>query len=113
MSSPALGTPNGLGHFWDELGRFYISVYGNGGNGYVRRFDADGNDLGVFIDSSILQGPTDLLRLANNDVLVQDWTTGLVQRFDASGQYLGVFASGLTNPEGHAFPPDGTLLMGD
>lgn len=109
----SVGTPNGLGHFWDDQGRFYISVYGNGANGFVRRFDADGSDLGVFIDSSILQGPTDLVRLANGDVLVQDWTTGMVQHFDADGQYVGVFVSGLTNPEGHDFLPNGTMLMGD
>lgn len=109
----SIGTPNGLGHFWDDQGRFYISVYGNGASGYVRRFEADGNDLGVFIDSSILQGPTGLLRLANGHVLVQDWTTGTVQHFDENGIHVGVFVSGLTNPEGIALLPTGEMLMGD
>lgn len=109
----SVGTPNGLDHFWDELGRFYISVYGNGSNGYVRRFDADGNDLGIFISTTFLDGPTDLLPQANGDVLVQDWPTGTVKRFDPTGQYVGPFVTGLTNPEGHDFLPSGTILMGD
>lgn len=109
----SIGTPNGLGHFWDDEGRFYISVYGNGANGYVRRFGADGNDLGVFINTDILQGPTNLLRLANGEILVQDWTIGAVQRFSADGQFVSTFVSGLSNPEGLAFLPDGSMLMGD
>lgn len=110
----SIDTPNGLGHFWDAQGRFYLSVYGNGGNGTVQRFAADGTFIDVFINSAILQGPTDIWQEANGDVLVQDWTTGQVLRFDSTGSYLGVYISGLTNPEGHAFlPPDGDLLMGD
>ena len=109
----SIGTPNGLGHFWDDQGRFYISVYGNGANGTVQRFAADGTFLDIFIDSSILQGPTGLLRLANGGVLVQDWTTGTVQRFDENGAHVGAFISGLTNPEGIAFLPTGEMLMGD
>lgn len=109
----SIATPNGLGHFWDTDGRFYISVFGNGVNGTVRRFDADGNDLGVFINSAILQGPTDIWQDVNGDVLVQDWTVGNVLRYDSDGQYLSVYLSGMTNPEGIAFLPNGDLLMGD
>ncbi|MBK6342822.1 MAG: hypothetical protein IPF41_09585 [Flavobacteriales bacterium] len=107
------GVANGLGHFWDSIGRFYISVYGNGGTGTVQRFAADGALLDIFIDSSILQGPTDLWQDDNGDVLVQDWTTGAVLRFDSTGAFLSTYISGLSNPEGHAFLPNGDLLMGD
>ncbi|MBK9538700.1 MAG: NHL repeat-containing protein [Flavobacteriales bacterium] len=109
----SIGTPNGLGHFWDAQGDFYISVFGNGANGTVRRFAADGSDLGVFIDSGVLQGPTDIWQGANGDVLVQDWTAGTVLRYDANGQFLSTFISGLTSPEGIAFLPNGDMLMGD
>lgn len=110
----SIDTPNGLGHFWDAQGRFYLSVYGNGGNGTVQRFADDGSFIDVFINSAILQGPTDIWQEANGDVLVQDWTVGNVLRFDSTGNYLGVHISGLINPEGHAFlPPNGDLLMGD
>ncbi len=109
-----IDTPNGLGHFWDAQGRFYLSVYGNGATGTVQRFAADGTFLDVFINSVILQGPTDIWQEASGDVLVQDWTVGNVLRYDSTGSYLGVYISGLTNPEGHAFlPPNGDLLMGD
>lgn len=110
----SIDTPNGLGHFWDAQGRFYLSVYGNGATGTVQRFAADGTFLDVFINSSILQGPTDLWQEANGDVLVLDWTMGNVQRYDSTGSYLGVYIGGLTNPEGHSFlPPGGDLLIGD
>lgn len=110
----SIDTPNGLGHFWDAQGRFYLSVYGNGATGTVQRFAADGTFLDEFINSAILQGPTDIWQEANGDVLVQDWTVGNVLRYDSTGAYLGVYISGLTNPEGHAFlPPNGDLLMGD
>lgn len=109
-----VGTPNGLGHVWDNDGNFYISVYGNGGNGYIRKFDSSGNDLGVFISSMPLQGPTDIWWAANGDMIVEDWTSGKVWRYDSSGAYLGWFISvGLVNPEGIAFTPDGKMLIGD
>jgi hypothetical protein len=108
-----VGAPLGLGHFWDDQGRFYISLYDNGANGTVHRFAADGSNLGVFIDSSILQGPTDLWQDTNGDVLVQDWTSGTVLRYDANGQFISTYISGLSNPEGHAWLPNGNLLMGD
>ncbi|MCB0765217.1 MAG: NHL repeat-containing protein [Flavobacteriales bacterium] len=109
----SVDAPNGLGHFWDAEGRFYISLFADGGAGTVHRFAADGSDLGVFIDSSILQGPTGLWQDANGDIYVQDWTVGRVLRYDQDGQFLGNWITGLTNPEGMAELPNGDLLMGD
>lgn len=110
----SVGTPNGLEHVWDAEGNFYISVYGNGGNGFIQKFDSLGNDLGVFIANIPLQGPTDIWWAANGDMLVADWTSGKVWRYDSNGTYLGWFISvGLVNPEGVAFTPDGKLLIGD
>ncbi len=109
----SIGAPNGLGHTWDADTNFYISLYGNGGNGEVHKFDPQGNDLGTFINTTILQGPTNIWWDTNGDMLVEDWTVGKVLRYDASGQYLGEFVTGMTNPEGIAFLPDGTFLIGD
>lgn len=106
-------TPNGLGHLWDAGKNFYISVYGNGASGTVQKFDSLGASLGTFINSSILQGPTDIWFDDNGDMLVEDWTAGKVLRFNANGQYLGIFVTGLTNPEGIAFLPNGNMLIGD
>ncbi|MCB0571787.1 MAG: T9SS type A sorting domain-containing protein [Phaeodactylibacter sp.] len=106
-------TPNGLGHVWDSDKNFYISVYGNGGNGTVQKFDSAGHSLGTFINTSILQGPTDIWFDNNGDMLVEDWTVGRVLRYSSNGQYVGVFVNGLSNPEGIAFLPNGNLLIGD
>lgn len=70
--------PNGLGHLWDANKNFYISIYGNGANGTIQKFDSLGNSLGTFINSSILQGPTDIWFDTNGDMLVEDWTVGRV-----------------------------------
>lgn len=109
----SIGAPEGLGHVWDKNKNFYISIYGMGGNGTVHRFDSAGNDMGVFINSTILQGPTNIWWDTNGDLLVEDWTTGKVQRFDSSGQFKSTFVTGMTNPEGIAFLPDGNMLIGD
>ncbi|HMQ47304.1 MAG TPA: T9SS type A sorting domain-containing protein [Saprospiraceae bacterium] len=106
-------TPNGLGHVWDADKNFYISVYGNGGNGTVQKFDSLGHSLGTFINSTILQGPTNIWFDHNGDMLVEDWTVGRVLRYNSDGQYIGVFVDGLSNPEGIAFLPNGQLLIGD
>lgn len=106
-------TPNGLGHVWDSDKNFYISVYGNGGNGTVQKFDSAGHSLGTFINTSILQGPTNIWFDHNGDMLVEDWTVGKVLRYNFNGQYIGEFITGLANPEGIAFLPDGNLLIGD
>lgn len=106
-------TPNGLGHVWDSSKNFYISVYGNGGNGTVQKFDSLGNSLGTFINTSILQGPTNIWFDDHGDMLVEDWTVGKVLRYDSTGQYINAFITGLGNPEGIAFLPNGNLLIGD
>jgi WD40 repeat protein len=106
-------TPNGLGHLWDADKNFYISIYGNGANGTVQKFDSLGNSLGTFINSNILQGPTNIWFDDNGDMLVEDWSVGKVLRYNSTGQYQGVFIDGLSNPEGIAFLPNGNLLIGD
>ncbi|MCB0705151.1 MAG: NHL repeat-containing protein [Saprospiraceae bacterium] len=107
------GVSNGLSHLWDADGNFYISAYGNGGNGTIQKFDPDGNSLGTFINSTYLQGPTGIWVDSAGDMLVEDWTVGKVLRYNSQGIYQGVFLTGMTNPEGIAFTPDGHMLIGD
>ena len=109
----SVGAPNGMGHLWDEEGNFYVALFGSNGNGTVHKFDSAGNDLGTFINSTVLQGPTDIWWHGDGDMLVQDWSVGVVRRYDSTGAYLGTFAVGLTNPEGIDSLPNGDLLMGD
>lgn len=106
------GAPKGLGHVWDSQGNFYISLYGNGGDGTIHKYDPQGNDLGTFINSNIIQGPTNIW-WDGSDLLVTDWTVGKVLRFDSAGQYVNTFITGMTNPEGVAFLPNGNILIGD
>ena len=92
----SVGIPQSIGLDWDNDGNLYVSTYGQGTNGYVQKFDTLGNDLGIFIDSVILQGPTNIVR-----------------RFDSDGNYINDFITGMVNPEGIAFLPNGDMLLGD
>ncbi len=109
----SVGAPNGLGHVWDGDKNFYIALYGNGGTGTVHKFDSLGNNLGTFISSFLLQGPTSIWWDSNGDMLVEDFTVGKVLRYNSQGQYQGEFITGMTNPEGIAFLPNGDFLIGD
>jgi WD40 repeat protein len=110
----SIGAPKGLGHTWDANKNFYISLFGaTGGAGTVHKFDSSGNDSGIFINSVVLDGPTNIWFGANGDMLVEDWNAGKILRFDSTGQYVNVFVSGLTNPEGIAFLPNGNMLVCD
>ncbi len=109
----AVGVPNGLGHIWDANGDFYIAQYGNGGNGIIHRFGPDGTDKGTFINSAILQGPTNIWWGPGGDLYITDWTVGNVLRYSPAGLYKGVWATGMVNPEGVATLPNGDVLIGD
>ncbi len=109
----SIGIPQSIGIDWDEAGNLYVSSFGQGPNGFVQKFDTSGNDMGVFIDSSILQGPTNIWFDDNQDLLVEDWTLGIVRRFSSTGQFLNNFITGMTNPEGVAFLPNGNILICD
>lgn len=109
----SIGAPKGLGHLWDENKSFYIALFGTGGSGTIHKFDSLGNDMGTFINSTILQGPTSIWRNDIGEWFVEDWLTGKVLRYNQFGDYINEFTSGMTNPEGIAFLPDGKMLIGD
>ncbi len=109
----AVGVPNGLGHIWDADGDFYIAQYGNGGNGIIHRFGPDGQDKGTFINSAIIQGPTNIWWGPGGDLFITDWTVGNAVRYSSNGVYKGVWAAGMVNPEGVAMLPNGDVLIGD
>ena len=109
----SIGAPKGLGHLWDENKNFYVALFGTGGSGTVHKFDSLGNDMGTFINSSVLNGPTSIWRNVLGEWLVEDWLAGKVLRYSAAGDYIDEFTTGMTNPEGIAFLPDGKMLIGD
>jgi len=100
-----------IGLDWDAAGNLYVSSFNGGANGFVRKFDPSGNDLGLFIESG-LQGPTNIWFDAEGNLIVNDWQGGSVKKFDPSGKLVGPFISGVSQPEGVDFLPDGNILIG-
>jgi len=105
----SVGVSQSIGLDWDDNGNLYVSSY-NGD--LVRKFDEDGDDMGVFINSN-LAGPTNIWFDSNGDLLVADYDGNAVKRFDSDGKYQGNFISGLSNCEGVAFFPNGNILIGN
>ncbi|MBV1924683.1 MAG: T9SS type A sorting domain-containing protein [Flavobacteriaceae bacterium] len=106
--------PTGLGHVWDESGNFYLAIFGvNTGIGNIRKYNTEGNYTGLHIDSTILENPTYIWWGDNNEMFVQDFTAGKVLRYDANGDYLEDFITGLNQPEGYTFLPNGNLLISE
>jgi sugar lactone lactonase YvrE len=95
-----------IGFDWDANGNLYVSSYGGK---YIRKFDASGNDMGVFIDS--LQGPTNIW-FKNGDLFVNDYNAGQVKQFDSSGNFLATFISNISQCEGVNFMSNGNILIG-
>lgn len=104
-----VGVIQSIGVDWDDSGNLYVSSFAGGS---VRKFDASGNDMGLFIDTN-LSGPTNL-EIKDGIMYVLDWNAGKCVRFNAdTGAFMDDFITTLTNPEGIAFLPNGNLLIGD
>lgn len=112
FTSTSLDNP--MDHAWDAGGNLYVATWSvDGFGGEVRKFDPSGTFLGVFIDSSLLEGPVNLW-FEGSELRVVDWTTGSVERFDATtGAWLGTWISGLQNAEGYTWGPDGLFYVCD
>lgn len=100
-----------IGIAWDKLNNMYVSSFNSGSSGFIKKFDALGADLGVFINTNI-QGPTDIWFDSEGNMLVNDWSGNKVEKFNASGNYIGTFISNIGAPEGVDFMDDGTILIG-
>jgi sugar lactone lactonase YvrE len=105
----SVGVPQSIGIDWDSSGNLYVSSY-NGKN--VRKFDQNGNDLGLFVNSNLL-GPTNIWFDDNGDLLVSDYNGTAVKRFDSDGNYLDDFITGIHFSEGVDFFPNGNILIGN
>ncbi|NNF03497.1 MAG: T9SS type A sorting domain-containing protein [Rhodothermales bacterium] len=99
---------------WDDEGRLYVSHWGDGSNGFVRRFDAEGNIESTVIGSLVLQGPVNIWFNDDGTLNVVDWSRGRVDAFDiTTGQAVRTRASGMQRAEGWTFGPDGMLYVCD
>lgn len=98
-----------IGIAWDSNQNLYVSSFNNGSNGYVKKFDQNGLDLGFFINSSLV-GPTDIWFDLSGNMLVNDWSGNSVKKFNSGGQFLSNFITGLSQPEGVAFINNNILI---
>ena len=113
----SVNVPEGCGMAFDSNGNLYVTTWSNGQNngaaGFVRKFDSEGNDLGIIVNSAILQGPVGIWIDENEDLFVVDWTLGRVIRFNSDGEFISNFISGMTRTEGNAMGPDGKYYLCD
>lgn len=107
----SVGVSQSIGMDWDAQGNLYVSSFNDGNNGFVRKYDSEGNDLGIFANNT-LRGPTNIW-FNGTRLFVNDWSAGAVKEFDADGAYVGDFITGLQLPEGVANDADGALLIGN
>jgi hypothetical protein len=107
--------PRGLGVFFDAADNFYVALWSPTGDGVVQQYDSSCGYITDIIDSVELEAPTYTWQDpgGNGDILVQDWTLGKILRYNSSGTYLGDDITGLTNPEGFAYLPNGNLLISE
>jgi hypothetical protein len=105
----SVAVTNSIGMDWDSQGNLYVASFDAR---HVRKFDSDGNDLGLFVTSS-LQGPTNIWFERNGDLLVMDWSGRAIRRFNSSGVFQSNFVQGLSEPEGIEFLSNGDILVGN
>lgn len=107
----------GCGMEWDSEGSLYVTTWSDGQNngtaGFVRKFAPDGSDLGIIINSTILQGPVGLWIDESDVLFVIDWTLGRVSKFNTDGIFLEHFITGMIRTEGDAIGPDGKYYLCD
>lgn len=110
----SIGVPTGNGQAWDQEGNLYVSRFGNGANGNVYKFDSLGNFQEIFINSDILQGPTNLWFGDPNHLWVADWSVGEVLRFNIeTGDYVDKVITGMQTVEGFVYDAAGFLYLCD
>lgn len=107
----SVGVSQSIGIDWDAQGNLYVSSFNDGSNGFVRKYDPEGNDLGIFA-SNTLRGPTNIW-FSGSRLFINDWSAGMVKEFDGDGAYMSDFITGLQLPEGIAQDIDGTILIGN
>jgi streptogramin lyase len=104
-----VGVSQSIGIAWDSEGRLYVASF-NGA--FVRRFDTEGNDLGLFVSTN-LQGPTNIWFDDNGDLMVMDWSGLAIRRFNENGFFQQNVVLGLSEPEGVEFLDNGDILVGN
>lgn len=105
----SVGVPQSIGLDWDSNGNLFVSSY-SGDN--VRKFDPNGNDLGLIVASN-LAGPTNIWIDENNNLFVLDYDGTAVKKFNSNGAFQNNFITGLSQCEGVDFFSNGNILIGN
>lgn len=108
------GVFQSIGLAWDMNENLYVASYGQGTNGMVTYFDNAGMEIGPFIDSSVLQGTTNIWFEPNGtgNLLALDFNANRMSRFDPNGNFIDHPITGIVNPEGYMYLPNsGNLLI--
>lgn len=105
--------PAPLGHAWDTSGNLYVACFSSKD---IRKFDRDGQLLGVVSPPGDLKGPSNLWFDGSGNLFVADWEEGRIKRFRPDGAgfvFDSLFAEGFARLEGVAIGPDGYLYACD
>lgn len=108
----SLAVSQSIGLDWDSAGNLYVASFNNGTGGFVRKFDQEGEDQGLFARTN-LAGPTDIWFDNSGNLLVNDWSAGVVAKFGANGVFINNIITSLFNPEGVDHMPNGNMLIGN
>ena len=104
--------PTGLGHLWDDNGNFYLPFWCEYQWRRHQKIRYQWHFfLRPFIDSSVLENPTTFGGAKIMKCLFRDFTQGKVLHYDSDGNFLEDYITGLLNPEGYEFLPNGHLLV--
>ncbi|MDC8003226.1 T9SS type A sorting domain-containing protein [Aureisphaera galaxeae] len=109
----SIGIFQSIGIDWDTSNNLYISTWANGTNGSVTMFDTNGDPISIFGDTAILVGPTNIWFTDENELWALDYSANRVSRFDASGTFIDHIITGIANPEGYDYLPNGNLLIAE
>lgn len=104
-----------IGMDWDSDGNLYVSSYGRRAfqgspaiPARIQKYDKSGKDLGTFINSDFLAGPTNIWFSpeGNGNLMVSDYNSGTLKKFNSKGDFINVVVSGLKFGEGVDFIVD-------
>lgn len=107
-----IGIPQASGLDWDNNGNLYVSSFNDGVDGFIRKFDPEGQDLGLVISQG-LQGPTDIWFVQNGDLMILDQTAGNLIQYDMQERTMSAVITDLNRPQGVSILHDGSYLIDD
>jgi len=108
-----VGVLQSIGLDWDKAGNLYVSSFGRGKKGLIRKFDTSGKDLGLLIsEHPHLKGPTNIRFDTMGHLIVNDYAAGTLRKFSAQGKFIKNLATEMGKLEGIGMLKNGQFLVG-